>query len=196
MRSKNRSQFTIMWFSATNVTQSRLISCIFECVENVNNLFCAQIMSYTFHHRDILPQQSKPEQYYHLKQVFFESDNNQKGFLDREDLKVAVLSLLGYKPSKIEVDEILGSKEGITLQCFMDAMLPKLAAEDEDDQIRQVFMSFDMQCKGFITAGDLERVFSEVAPHIPRHLIQAAFSFENYRGTQAGWTPIVSATAY
>ncbi|XP_033104050.1 EF-hand calcium-binding domain-containing protein 11-like isoform X3 [Anneissia japonica] len=143
MRSKNRSQFTIMWFSATNVTQSRLISCIFECVENVNNLFCAQIMSYTFHHRDILPQQSKPEQYYHLKQI--------------------------------EVDEILGSKEGITLQCFMDAMLPKLAAEDEDDQIRQVFMSFDMQCKGFITAGDLERVFSEVAPHIPRHLIQAAF---------------------
>ncbi|XP_071962726.1 EF-hand calcium-binding domain-containing protein 11-like [Antedon mediterranea] len=124
----------------------------------------------------ISPTRVNQEQLHLLKQVFFESDDSQKGFLDRQDVKVAVLSLLGYKPSKFEVDEILGCNKGITLQGFIEIMLPKLQDRDNDDEIRQIFMTFDMQCKGFINAVDLQRVFSEVAPHIPTHRIHSVFS--------------------
>lgn len=34
-------------------------------------------------------------------QVFHEADEGNKGFLTREDVKVAIAELLGYKPSKV-----------------------------------------------------------------------------------------------
>lgn len=34
-------------------------------------------------------------------QVFLEADEDLKGYLNTEDLKVAMVSLFGYKPSKV-----------------------------------------------------------------------------------------------
>ncbi|XP_069064268.1 EF-hand calcium-binding domain-containing protein 11 isoform X2 [Pleurodeles waltl] len=44
-----------------------------------------------------------------LVEVFHICDEDKKGFLSREDLKVAVVMLFGYKPSKAEVDSMIST---------------------------------------------------------------------------------------
>ncbi|KAL8588775.1 hypothetical protein ACOMHN_035271 [Nucella lapillus] len=118
-----------------------------------------------------------------LRKIFTEADEGGKGFLARADLKIAVISLLGYKPSKYEANQIL-EKYGHTLEDetlalnlgeFVEAMTPKLISGDEDDDIRQTFMAFDTHCKGFLTVDDLKKVFAQLAPHMGHHRIEAMF---------------------
>ncbi|KAK7103882.1 EF-hand calcium-binding domain-containing protein 11-like [Littorina saxatilis] len=118
-----------------------------------------------------------------LKAIFMEADQEQNGFLNRTDLKIATISLLGYKPSKYEANQIL-EKYGHTLEDgsfalnlgeFIEAMMPKLINRDEDEEIRQTFMAFDTHCKGFLTIDDVKKVFSMVAPHIGHHHLESAF---------------------
>ncbi|XP_073923444.1 EF-hand calcium-binding domain-containing protein 11 isoform X1 [Castor canadensis] len=42
-------------------------------------------------------------------EVFKTCDDGNKGYLSREDFKVAVVMLFGYKPSKIEADSVMSS---------------------------------------------------------------------------------------
>lgn len=118
-----------------------------------------------------------------LKMVFAEGDSDKKGHLNREDLKVAMVSLLGYKPSKYEANQML-EKHGyqdedgtlvMNFGQFVEAVTPKLINRDEDDEIRQTFMAFDTHCKGFLTVDDLKRVFSNVAPHMSAHHLEKMF---------------------
>ncbi|XP_022099389.1 EF-hand calcium-binding domain-containing protein 11-like [Acanthaster planci] len=113
-----------------------------------------------------------------IMMVFCDCDYGSKGYLCREDLKIAVVTLFGYKPSKYEVDQMMkGCKdtEGITEKQFLSLMSSKMAAQDRDEEIRHIFMTFDTHCRGFITIDDLRRAFSEVAPHIPRHRVESLF---------------------
>ncbi|KAK2174891.1 hypothetical protein NP493_769g02028 [Ridgeia piscesae] len=115
--------------------------------------------------------------------AFHDSDLGHKNYLDREDLKTATVALLGYKPSKYEVDDTYKScglienvpGQGITLEKFIDVMSSKMAVVDEDDEIRQTFLMFDSQCRGFLTQDDVTKVFSQVAPHMQKHAIESAF---------------------
>ncbi|XP_076463775.1 EF-hand calcium-binding domain-containing protein 11-like [Babylonia areolata] len=118
-----------------------------------------------------------------LRKIFAEADEGGKDFLTRADLKIAVISMLGYKPSKYEANQIL-EKYGHTLEDgtsvlnlgqFIEAMTPKLIIRDEDDEIRQTFMAFDTHCKGFLTVDDLKKVFSQLAPHMGHHRIESIF---------------------
>jgi len=117
-----------------------------------------------------------------LKTIFAESDQR-KGFLNRTDFKLATISLLGYKPSTYEANQVL-SKYGHTdaegnlvlnQGEFIDAMTPKLINKDEDEEIRQTFLAFDSHCKGFLTIEDLKKVFCVIAPHLGVHHIESAF---------------------
>ncbi|XP_041353384.1 EF-hand calcium-binding domain-containing protein 11-like isoform X1 [Gigantopelta aegis] len=118
-----------------------------------------------------------------LTSIFHDCDTDKKGFLSREDLKFAVVSLFGYKPSKYETNEILQThgdiiidgKKGISLTSFLAVLGPKFASRDEDDEIRQVFLAFDIQCHGFLTVEDLMKVFGQIAPRIPAHTVAASF---------------------
>ncbi|XP_022331126.2 EF-hand calcium-binding domain-containing protein 11-like [Crassostrea virginica] len=117
-----------------------------------------------------------------LSVVFHEADEGNKGFLTREDVKVAIAELLGYKPSKYEVDQIInnyGKKfnniTGIPLENYMVVMSEKIVSADEDENIRHTFMAFDTKCRGFLAIEDLQKAFSQVAPHIPNHTIQCCF---------------------
>ena len=38
-----------------------------------------------------------------LNQIFNDADVDSKGFLEKDDLKIAIISLLGYKPSKVKI---------------------------------------------------------------------------------------------
>ena len=62
----------------------------------------------------------------HISEVFSNIDYGNKGYLTRDELKLATVELFGYKPSKYEVDEIL-SKEcnismGISKDLFYEIM--------------------------------------------------------------------------
>ncbi|XP_072424194.1 EF-hand calcium-binding domain-containing protein 11 isoform X3 [Chiloscyllium punctatum] len=117
----------------------------------------------------------------HFVTVFRECDLGQKGYLSREDLKVAVVAAFGYKPSKLEIDMMMaGAVEnnlpGLPLEQFMALMSSKLAAQDRYDEIRQIFSAFDARCCGFLTLDDFKRAFADVTPHLPEQTVTEAFS--------------------
>ncbi|XP_048830700.1 EF-hand calcium-binding domain-containing protein 11 isoform X4 [Brienomyrus brachyistius] len=82
----------------------------------------------------------------HFATVFRLCDQGQRGYLSREDLKMAVVMLFGYKPSKLEANTLM--------EPALKASLPG---------------------RGFLTPEDFKRVFSRLAPHLPDRTIQEAF---------------------
>ncbi|XP_074813241.1 EF-hand calcium-binding domain-containing protein 11 isoform X4 [Natator depressus] len=113
--------------------------------------------------------------------VFEACDEDKKGYLSREDFKVAVVMLFGYKPSKVEVDSVMASVQqknsGVLLEEFLKLMSTKKAAQLHHSEIRQIFTAFDMQYKGFLTLEDFKRAFNSVAPKLPERIIVEAFRF-------------------
>ncbi|PIK52114.1 putative EF-hand calcium-binding domain-containing protein 11-like [Apostichopus japonicus] len=92
------------------------------------------------------------------------------------DLKVAMVSLFGYKPCKYEVDDLMGSaKLGLSKNVFIAAMAQKLAALDKDEEIRETFRAFDRHSKGFLTLDDLEQAASKVSTGFPKQRLLLAF---------------------
>lgn len=124
-------------------------------------------------------------------QAFRNADENGKGFLCPSDYKVAVLELCGYKPSKYEINAVwskfappansnhvaaVGSTEtslhdGMDQATFVSLMVERLRQKDKDELIRQVFISFDVHLRGFITTSDCVEAFKEVTPSISEELI-------------------------
>ncbi|XP_018085899.1 EF-hand calcium-binding domain-containing protein 11 isoform X1 [Xenopus laevis] len=112
--------------------------------------------------------------------VFQLCDEGDKGYLSREDLKVAVVMLFGYKPSKLEVDSMLSSfminsPEGITSDSFLKMMALKKAAQLSFGNQREIFSVFDVHCRGFLTLEDFKRAFRQVAPHLSERTVVEAF---------------------
>ncbi|KAM9294356.1 EF-hand calcium-binding domain-containing protein 11 [Gastrophryne carolinensis] len=113
-----------------------------------------------------------------FQRVFAACDEGEKGFLSREDLKVAMVMLFGYKPSKMEVDAILssiGRTEGVHAEEFVKLMSVKRRAQLDFGQQREIFSAFDVQCRGFLTVDDFKRAFKHAAPHLPEHTALQAF---------------------
>ena len=115
--------------------------------------------------------------------AFENADSDDKGFLTQEDYKVAVLELLGYKPSKYELDTLWtehvschgDGDTGLSKELFMSSMLKRLMQKDVDELIRQVFVSFDVHLNGFLTLESCIRVFHEVAPLVKDKQIEKWF---------------------
>ncbi|XP_044292810.1 EF-hand calcium-binding domain-containing protein 11 isoform X2 [Varanus komodoensis] len=111
--------------------------------------------------------------------AFEASDEGNKGYLSREDYKVAVVMLFGYKPSKVEVDSIMASvmqsQPGLSLEKFLNVMSTKKAARFYHNEVRQLFTAFDRQCKGFLSFEDFKKAFNIVAPKLPERIIIEAF---------------------
>ncbi|XP_059817270.1 EF-hand calcium-binding domain-containing protein 11 isoform X2 [Hypanus sabinus] len=112
--------------------------------------------------------------------VFRECDLGQKGYLTREDLKIAVVMMFGYKPSKVETDILLASVQekhlpGLPLDQFTSLMCRKLAALDRYEEARQIFSAFDVHCRNFLTVEDFKRAFAKVTPHLPDQTVLEAF---------------------
>lgn len=113
--------------------------------------------------------------------VFRECDSGQSGYLSREDLKVAVVSMFGYKPSKMETDMLMTSVPednhlpGLPLDQFTSLMCSKLAAMDPYEESRQIFSAFDVHCRSFLTVEDFKRAFAKVAPHLSEQTVLEAF---------------------
>ncbi|XP_068942078.1 EF-hand calcium-binding domain-containing protein 11 isoform X3 [Petaurus breviceps papuanus] len=111
--------------------------------------------------------------------VFEACDEDKKGYLSREDFKVAVVMLFGYKPTKIEADSVMTSvnsnTSGICLEEFIKLMEKKKAAQLYQNEIRQIFTAFDRQYRGFLTLEDFKKAFKQVAPKLPERIVLEAF---------------------
>ncbi|XP_074644112.1 EF-hand calcium-binding domain-containing protein 11-like [Tubulanus polymorphus] len=118
-----------------------------------------------------------------LSRVFHELCHKNTSLLHPEDLKVAIIILFGYKPSKYELNELINGTQkrygqqqiGMPLEHFIDVMSIKLKAIDSDDEIRQTFLAFDYQCRGFLTMDDFKKASSFIAPHLSLHTLETAF---------------------
>jgi len=117
-----------------------------------------------------------------IRSAFHDADLNFKGYLMREDLKIAFAILFGYKPSKYELNQALTAAKitaeqgsGVSEEQFVQLITPKFAARDEDEEIRQAFVAFDTHCKGFISVDNLHSIVKQVAPKLPSTTIEAAF---------------------
>ena len=132
-----------------------------------------------------------------IAETFHNADEENKGFLTSEDLKVAFVSLFGYKPSKSEVQQLMAkfqkpgssvndqlpgcsktfvnTQTGMTLENFTEIAKIKILAEDTDDEIRQMFIAFDTKCQGFITLDTAKKVFLQVAPFLDSVTVEKLF---------------------
>ena len=113
-------------------------------------------------------------------EAFHTADEGGKGFLNIEDLKVAIVSLFGYKPSKFEVDELMSNVDmnkchGMPLESFVAIASAKIAVQDLDDEIRQMFVAFDVKCRGFITLDNAKKIFSRIAPFVSSDNVEKVF---------------------
>ena len=115
----------------------------------------------------------------HILEVFSHVDHEGKGYLTRQELKLAIVELFGYKPSKYEVNEILSKESnistGISRELFSNIMKAKLARKDPNDEIRQLFLACDIRCRGFITFEDAKNIFKQTAPFVKHFDLQRMF---------------------
>ncbi|XP_059860043.1 EF-hand calcium-binding domain-containing protein 11 isoform X3 [Delphinus delphis] len=114
-------------------------------------------------------------------EVFKACDEENKGYLSREDFKVAVVMLFGYKPSKIEADSVMSSVDpntsGILLKEFLDIVRKKKEAQLYRNEIRHIFTAFDRHYHGYLTLEDFKKAFKQVAPKLSERIILEVFSF-------------------
>lgn len=111
--------------------------------------------------------------------------------LDPEDYKVAVLELLGYKPSKYEVASVWLSCLGegqmeagswMGMDTFVSYMTDRLRQKDQDELIREVFISLDVYQRGFLTEGECLAAFHQVAPHLKEDVVKGLFTELDFNG--------------
>lgn len=99
-----------------------------------------------------------------------------------EDYKVAVLELLGYKPSKYEVSSVWKNAkgEGLGLEAFVSLMMRRLQQKDGSELVREVFVALDAGQRGFITESDCLKAFKEVVPQLRQERVCALFQEVDY----------------
>ena len=109
------------------------------------------------------------------RKVFDSYDAQGLGRLDRHHVKLAWLELLGFKPSRCELADLMGpgedgkftsedDKDEDSAQCrvgwaqFVQAAARRRAGTDGSDEIRLAFKAFDRRCAGFLTLSDVKIV--------------------------------------
>nr|KAF6484147.1 EF-hand calcium binding domain 11 [Rousettus aegyptiacus] len=111
--------------------------------------------------------------------VFKACDEDNKGYLSREDFKVAVVMLFGYKPSKIEADSVMSSlnpdASGLSLEEFLNFVKKKKELQLYRNEIRHIFTAFDRHYRGYLTLEDFQKAFKQVAPKLPERIILEVF---------------------
>ncbi|XP_070325879.1 EF-hand calcium-binding domain-containing protein 11 isoform X2 [Odocoileus virginianus] len=124
--------------------------------------------------------EASPSEHKKWVEVFKACDEDNKGYLSREDFKVAVVMLFGYKPSKIEADSVMSSVDpntsGIQLKEFLDIVRKKKEAQLYCSEVRHIFTAFDRHYRGYLTLEDFKKAFKQVAPKLSERIILEVFS--------------------
>ncbi|XP_019599846.2 EF-hand calcium-binding domain-containing protein 11 isoform X1 [Rhinolophus sinicus] len=124
--------------------------------------------------------EASPSEHKKWVEVFKACDEDNKGYLSREDFKVAVVMLFGYKPSKIEADSVMSSvnpnTSGVLLEEFLNVIRKKREAQLYRNEVRHIFTAFDRHYRGYLTLEDFQKAFKQVAPKLPERIILEVFS--------------------
>ena len=121
------------------------------------------------------------------EEAFEAADEGGKGYLTREDYKVAILSIFGYKPSKYEVgsvwrDMCTSSEGNLSREKFVSLAVARIRALDKECMARQVFVAFDVTCRGFLQREDWLRALRSVAPRLATGQIPDHFREVDWNG--------------
>ncbi|XP_016061169.1 PREDICTED: EF-hand calcium-binding domain-containing protein 11 [Miniopterus natalensis] len=123
--------------------------------------------------------EASPAEHRKWVEVFRACDEDNKGYLSREDFKVAVGMLFGYKPCKIEADAVMSSvnsnTSGVSLEEFLNLVRKKKEAQLYRNEIRHIFTAFDRHYRGYLTLEDFQKAFKQVAPKLPERIILEVF---------------------
>ncbi|XP_047594261.1 EF-hand calcium-binding domain-containing protein 11 isoform X2 [Lutra lutra] len=123
--------------------------------------------------------EASPSEHKKWVEVFKACDEDNKGYLSREDFKVAVLMLFGYKPSKIEADFTMSSvnpnASGILLEEFLSIVRKKKEVRLHWNEIRHIFTAFDRHYRGYLTLEDFKKAFKQVAPKLSERTVLDVF---------------------
>ncbi|XP_032200585.1 EF-hand calcium-binding domain-containing protein 11 isoform X2 [Mustela erminea] len=124
--------------------------------------------------------EASPSEHKKWVEVFKACDEDNKGYLSREDFKVAVIMLFGYKPSKIEADFAMSSvnpnASGISLEEFLSIVRKKKEVRLHWNEIRHIFTAFDRHYRGYLTLEDFKTAFKQVAPKLSERTVLDVFS--------------------
>jgi len=114
----------------------------------------------------------------HARKIFDTYDSEGGGRLSRQEAKLAWMALLGCKPSRCELANLLApaaartdsdeeqqpdEKAGagrVGWSQFAHAAARRRAGTDGSDEVRRAFKAFDRRCAGFLTLTDVKQVFS------------------------------------
>ncbi|XP_058595972.1 EF-hand calcium-binding domain-containing protein 11 isoform X3 [Neofelis nebulosa] len=123
--------------------------------------------------------EASPSEYKKWVKVFKACDEDNKGYLSREDFKVAVVMLFGYKPTKIEADSVMSSvnpnTSGLSLEEFLSIVRKKKEVQLHRNEIRHIFTAFDRHYRGYLTLEDFKKAFMQVAPKLSERTILEVF---------------------
>lgn len=103
-----------------------------------------------------------------IREVFTANDSGAKGYLDLEDVTMAMISLFGYKPDEGEVEKLIQGRETLCFDEFFDGVAVRYANRDKHEEIRQSFLALDTSCRGFLTLADLKKAMKLVAPRLEK----------------------------
>ncbi|XP_054682580.1 EF-hand calcium-binding domain-containing protein 11 [Grus americana] len=107
-------------------------------------------------------------------ETFFEAcDENNRGYLGREEFKVTVLMLFGYKPSKVKVDSVMSSMDCL---CSMD-LYPWHASAIALEKSMFLFSAknHEMADRRFLTFENFKKALSSASPKLSERIIVEAF---------------------
>ena len=105
-----------------------------------------------------------------IKDAYEQFDANRDGYIDPDDLKIAMKSL-GFEFSQDELQRFLLELDpkntgNIDFQSFSDLIRNKMAERDTLEQIQMAFQMLDMEKSGKITFSNLKKVAKELGETI------------------------------
>uniref|UniRef100_A0A8I3NMQ5 EF-hand calcium binding domain 11 n=2 Tax=Canis lupus familiaris TaxID=9615 RepID=A0A8I3NMQ5_CANLF len=134
--------------------------------------------------------EASPSEHKKWVEVFKACDEDNKGYLSREDFKVAIVMLFGYKPSKIEADSMMSSvnpnTSGILLEEFLSIVRKKKEVQLHRNEIRHIFTAFDRHYRGYLTLEDFKKAFRLVAPKLSERTVLDVFRLFKIRQLTLG----------
>ncbi|GMH42431.1 hypothetical protein BSKO_10350 [Bryopsis sp. KO-2023] len=113
----------------------------------------------------------------YVRESFERFDEEGKKWLTKHQVKCAIASLVGRKPTQVEVRSLLDltPNQQVDLDLFMAYMKDRARCQSEDEHIRAIFKAFDRRCMGFLVRDDLHRIFNGIASHVPDIVVDEMF---------------------
>lgn len=108
-----------------------------------------------------------------FERAFSFVDKDNMGMLNKHQIKMLYLALFGYQPSLFELNNLMmkmkrNNQNYISKEDLWKHLEEKFHYKDKYDELREIFQSFDTNCKGFINFDDFEKAMKLKNPKIDR----------------------------